>query len=129
MFVREVLDATYGAATFSAYRADSAKHAAAAWKAAGLALAPDVLDHYPQPGDILYKTSGTFGHVGIYCGRLHLADGDENGYVAENSSTKIGRVSGAKGYRSLEDFGRVDLVVRLSPPQRNEVPPKEKRTV
>ena len=60
----------------------------------------------PEPGDLLYKgrRSGAFGHVGIYVG---------DGRVAENSSTKIGRVSGAKGYRTLSQFGTVDAIVRL----------------
>ncbi len=61
-----------------------------------------------EPGDILFKMhgSGGDGHVGIYVG---------GGRVAENSSTPRGRVQGAKGYRSLAEYGHVDLVVRLPP--------------
>lgn len=71
-----------------------------------------------QPGDILFKryvaknSRGVyFGHVGIYAG---------NNLVWENSSTSIGRLSGAKGYRSLTQFGfyngSVDVVGRLPAP-------------
>ncbi|HEX8833979.1 MAG TPA: hypothetical protein VF719_07245 [Abditibacteriaceae bacterium] len=58
------------------------------------------------PGDILFKrnTSGKFGHVGIYLG---------DGLVAENSSTSTGRVQGAKGIRTLAQYGRFDYIGRL----------------
>lgn len=63
----------------------------------------------PQLGDLLFKMTGSggFGHVGIYVG---------GGKVAENSSTKLGRVSGAKGYRTLAQYGKYDLVGRLPEP-------------
>jgi hypothetical protein len=57
-----------------------------------------------QIGDILVKEFAPFGHIGIYVG--------EQG-VAENSSTRIGRVLGAKGYRTLAQWGRPAIVVRL----------------
>jgi hypothetical protein len=65
-----------------------------------------------QVGDLLFKLDGSkgFGHVGIFVGPQG---------VAENSSTKVGRVSGAKGYRSVQDFGKpdkIDLIVRLPDP-------------
>lgn len=58
------------------------------------------------PGDFLFKgkRSGQYGHVGIYVG---------SDLVAENSSTSIGRVSGAKGYRTLRQYGVYDYVGRL----------------
>lgn len=62
-----------------------------------------------QPGDLLFKRygSGGFGHVGVYAG---------NNLVAENSSTRYGRVQGAKGYRTLTQFGYFDVVGRLPAP-------------
>lgn len=60
------------------------------------------------PGDLLIKGAhegAPDGHIGIYVG---------NSNVAENSSTKIGRVSGAKGFRTLAQFGHYDGVVRVS---------------
>ena len=114
MFVREIIDAVYGPTKFAMFRADSAKHAAEKWM-----ISPYVINHdekfEPVPGDLLYKThgSGGFGHVGICVGRLYLDTGDSSIYVAENASTTIGRVSGAKGYRSLIQFGLFDVVVRL----------------
>lgn len=60
----------------------------------------------PRPGDLLYKITGSggFGHVGIMV---------QSGKIAENSSTKIGRIRGAVGYRTLAQFGPYDLIVRL----------------
>lgn len=67
-----------------------------------------------QVGDILFKTTGSggAGHVGIYVGRV---PGYEKlgGLVAENSSTSIRRIQGAKGYRTLREFGAVNVYVRL----------------
>lgn len=67
-----------------------------------------------QPGDILFKryvaksSKGEyFGHVGIYTG---------NNLVWENSSTTKGRLSGAKGYRTLAQYGAFDVVGRLPAP-------------
>ncbi|MEO7715458.1 MAG: hypothetical protein ABIY70_04610 [Capsulimonas sp.] len=58
-------------------------------------------------GDILFKMvgSGGFGHVGIYVG------GSKG--VASNSSTRLGRISGAKGYRTLGQWGAWQLVGRI----------------
>jgi len=116
MFVREVIEAVYGD-RYDDYRADTALHAAQKWQAAGLGKKVEDISDYPQTGDILYKmfNDGDAGHVGIYVGRI----GDPQpviGLVAENSSTSIGRVQGAKGYRNLSEFGAVDLVVRLPDP-------------
>jgi hypothetical protein len=59
-----------------------------------------------QPGDIVFKTKGAgyYGHVGIYVG---------NSLVAENSSTKRGRIRGALGFRTLKEFGKIDIIGRL----------------
>jgi hypothetical protein len=68
-----------------------------------------------EVGDILFKMTGSggFGHVGIYVG--------EEG-VAENSSTPIGRVQGAKGFRTLAQYGHFDLVGRI--PEETPAEPK-----
>lgn len=60
-----------------------------------------------EVGDILFKMTGSggFGHVGIYVG------GSKG--LASNSSTPIGRVSGAKGYRTLGQWGAWQLVGRI----------------
>ncbi|MDQ6699295.1 MAG: copper amine oxidase N-terminal domain-containing protein [Acidobacteriota bacterium] len=60
-----------------------------------------------EPGDILFKKfgSGPFGHVGIF------VSSDKG--VASNSSTQHGRVQGAKGYRTLAQFGHFDFVGRI----------------
>lgn len=60
----------------------------------------------PRPGDLLYRLggSGGYGHVGILV---------QSGKVAENSSTSVGRIRGAVGYRTLAQFGPYDLIVRL----------------
>jgi hypothetical protein len=55
----------------------------------------------------LYKKgtkSNPAGHVGIRVA---------GNRVAENSTTRVGRVQGAKGFRTLDQFGKVDLIVRL----------------
>lgn len=66
----------------------------------------------PQEGDHLVKMvgSGGAGHIGVYVGHV---PGLGDGLVAENSSTALGRVSGAKGYRTLDQFGHYDLLGRL----------------
>jgi hypothetical protein len=59
----------------------------------------------PKDGDILFKpAAGRFGHVGIFvAGRG----------VAENSTTTLGRISGAKGFRTLAQFGEARWIGRL----------------
>ncbi|MCC7494466.1 MAG: hypothetical protein IT204_19065 [Fimbriimonadaceae bacterium] len=66
---------------------------------------PDVKD--TRVGDLLYKLGprkSSPGHVGIRV---------KGNRVAENSSTRIGRVYRALGYRSLAQYGRIDVAVRL----------------
>ena len=100
-WVRQVVQSRYKQ-QFDGYWRGSAKETAAAFKGTRYAVTGA-----PQPGDLLYKTSGKYGHVGIYVG---------HGLVAENSSTTIGRVSGARGLRTLARYGRVDILVRLPLP-------------
>jgi len=103
-FVRQVVASVYGnqyAGLFGASAIDTGNN----FKHAGFSVPvtrPDDL----QIGDILFKMTGSggFGHVGIYVG----AKG-----VAENSSTSLGRISGAKGYRTLEQWGKWQVVGRI----------------
>lgn len=113
-FVRQVLARVYGN-QYAGFMSSSAIQTAEAFHSAGLAVSPETLENYPIPGDILYKTttSGKHGHVGIFVG-------DDK--VAENSSTSLGRVSGAKGYRTVAQFGKVDWVVRLPEPEPEPEP-------
>lgn len=108
VFARLCYEHVYGK-EFEKYRRASAALTGLAFQAGGLAIT-EAQAGKKQPGDILYKVhgSGGYGHVGIVV--------DEN-RVAENSSTHIGRVRGALGYRTLAQFGSCDLVVRLTPPQ------------
>jgi len=102
-FVRQCTEKVYGTKFDHLFRAD-AKLTAAAFKEAQMAAVPQW--RAVQPGDILFQTDGhgPHGHVAIFIG---------SGLVAENSSTSIGRVAGAKGFRSLKQFGEYQLVGRL----------------
>jgi hypothetical protein len=62
-----------------------------------------------QEGDICVKVFAPYGHIGIAVRKV--ANGPI--YVAENSSTSIGRVLGAKGYRPLAIWGTPSIVIRL----------------
>ncbi len=102
-FVRQVSSKVYGdkyAGLFGASAISSCNN----FLAAGLAE-PHTAQNV-ELGDILFKRQGAgpFGHVGIYVG--------DRG-VAENSSTSIGRIQGAKGFRSLAQFGAFDFLGRL----------------
>jgi len=74
-----------------------------------------------RPGDYLYKgnqTSGPSGHVGIFFHNIG-ADGLPVGSVAENSLYHMnpehdGNISGAKGIRTLTEFGAYEMVVRMT---------------
>lgn len=68
-----------------------------------------------QPGDMPVKTQvarnrwGDFsGHIGVVCMDLR---------IGENSSTSIGRVKGALGFRTQDQFGEFDIVIRLPDPK------------
>jgi len=105
-FCRRVARRVYGL-RYDHLFGPSARETAARLKAAGL-----LLDHQTGsiPGDLLFKLdtkSGKDGHVGIRV---------EGNKVAENSSTKKGRINGALGFRTLEEFGKVSAVGRLPQP-------------
>src|SRR4051794_18509888 len=90
-YVRQVMQRVYGS-KYDEYFQASAKATAYALLHAGLAV--DASDAGElETGDVLYKTTtaGPFGHVGIYVG-------DDK--IASNSSTSLGRIHGAKGYRT-----------------------------
>lgn len=101
-FVRQVVQATYGH-RFDRYHGASAEHSRRLWSSSPYVVSPG---SGSVPGDILYK-KGTkmnpFGHVGI-----RIAGNQ----VAENSTVHGGEFGG-RGIRTLEDFGPVDMVVRL----------------
>ena len=118
-FVSQVIRSVYGH-EYDDYCLDSALHSAHAYAAGGYSVPGP-----PQVGDILYKTqgSGGFGHVGIYVGKpANQSDIPSNligkNLVCENSSTRYGRVQGAKGYREYctsggSCWGPWDILVRL----------------
>lgn len=102
-FIRQIIQARYGGA-FDKYHDASAELSRRRWAKSPYAVPPG---NGSVVGDILYKRgtkANPYGHVGI------RVPGNK---VAENSTTSKGRIQGAKGYRSLEDFGTVDLIVRL----------------
>lgn len=123
-WVRETVQAVYGDRyedlmhTASPDGSVSAVTVARAWlrhPPAGVVVIETSDPAQTQVGDLLYKRrgSGGFGHVGI------RVVGNK---VAENSSTRSGRVHGALGFRYLLRgeapsaaawFGAFDLVVRL----------------
>jgi hypothetical protein len=127
-YVRQVVEATHSSTKYSYLFGASAKISA------NLFLASPYGYHWPaeksklggviQPGDILFKRrgSGGYGHVGIYVGDI---PGVGKQLVAENSSTSIGRIQGAKGYRTLAQFnndGKLDVVGRLPLPANYKAP-------
>ncbi len=103
-FVRQVVSKVYGdkyQGLFGASAIDTGRN----FEHAGLDASATQSSQL-EVGDILFKMqgSGGFGHVGIYVG--------EKG-VASNSSTPLGRLSGAKGYRTLGQWGQWQLVGRI----------------
>lgn len=101
--VREAIQSEYGD-DYNRFHQGTAHDSMVAWHSSRFAV---TARHGSVVGDILYKrgTRGNpAGHVGIRVpGNL----------VAENSSTRAGRVRGAYGFRTVEQFGKVDLIVRL----------------
>jgi hypothetical protein len=116
-FFRQVSESVYGT-TYADYYCASARETALAFLDGGQqdysAFVATSSEH-PQLGDVFFKTqgSGNFGHVGIYVGDIAGIGAD---LVAENSSTSIGRINGAKGYRTLNQWGHIDVVVRFPDP-------------
>lgn len=102
-FTRQVIQAVYGS-HFDRYHKPSAQLSLEAWKGSEYAVAPE---RGSVIGDILYKkaTKGNpYGHVGVRVA---------GNRVAENSTVHGSKKNGGKGFRTLERFGKVDLIVRL----------------
>lgn len=102
-FVRQVVMKVYGEKVRGLF-GGSAIDTGRRFQKAGLDVNVDA--NHLEVGDILVKMrgSGGFGHIGIFVGPKG---------VAENSSTSIGRVSGAKGFRTLGQWGQFDVVARI----------------
>ncbi len=114
-FVRQVTQKVYGDEYRSLFGA-SAIETGHNFRDAGLTV--NATASTIEVGDILFKMTGSggFGHVGIYVG--------EKG-VAENSSTSIGRVQGAKGFRTLAQMGTLiwwDASLKKSPRNPKRMP-------
>lgn len=101
-WMRQCVQVEYGA-KYNSYHAATAEQSRRLWLLSKYAVAPE---RGSKIGDILYKR-GTptqpSGHVGI-----RIA----GNRVAENSSVHGGD-GDARGTRSLAEFGKVDLIVRL----------------
>ena len=97
-FARQVVQAVCGD-EYDDYHGPSAKVSAFRWRRGGFAVTGPI-----EPGDLLYRTGGEWGHVGIYVG-------DDS--VAENSTTRHGRVQGCKGFRTLSQYDRWQITVRI----------------
>jgi hypothetical protein len=102
-FCRRVARRVYGS-KFDHFFGASARETADRFKAAGLLLDAEAAS---VPGDLLFKLDAASGKSG------HVAIRVEGNKVAENSSTKKGRINGALGFRTLEEFGRVTAIGRL----------------
>lgn len=107
-FARLCVQSVYGHRYDHVLAKPTARLAGLALRGAGLGVTGK-----PKFGDLLYKLtgSGDAGHVGILTARG----------VAENSSTRIGRLHGALGYRSLPDYGPYDVCIRLPEESRGEL--------
>ena len=129
-FVRQVFFSLYGqeypysnfagSALETMHNFASTKYAR--WNNIGSVVPVERVKRMIEPGDYLYKgsaTSGSFGHVGIAFNNNTGLSTNGTVSVAENSSYHTnpahdGNVSGAKGFRTLEEFGSFELLVRLS---------------
>lgn len=129
-FVRIIVQATYGSLYDRAVVSPSPSQASA------IDAAHRFSHYFPEfthpshsssfqlePGDILFKTknSSAFGHVGILTSPTR---------IAENSSTAIGRIHGALGYRTPAQFGATDphyapIIVRLPTITPSPIPSQE----
>lgn len=118
-WARQSIMAAYGLPNPPSYHRGSAKEAGLAMLKAGLAFRTG--QDEIEEGDILFKTNGEHGHVGIvvmWNGALA---------VAENSSYHWKRHRGdARGVRTLREFGPFDLVGRLSEESAEEKPSQSK---
>jgi len=112
IFVREVYESIYGP-LFESVRARTASEVASNWKSQ-TPTDVKIISHASQlePGDLLYKNHHTdppSGHAAVYIGSVGSTGYD----VTENSAFANHRVHGAKGYRTLSEFGDIDVIVRL----------------
>ena len=106
-WAREVRQAALGKG-YDKYDRPRARDAGMALSSGGFSVPTSELG----PGCLVFKLYRPDGHVGIYVGDV----GGQHDLVAENSSTRIGRVRGAAGYRTLEQWGDPDLVICLPDP-------------
>ena len=91
------------------------------WSNNGVTRGKPLEGAFLRPGDYLYKgslTSGPSGHVGIFFHNIG-GDGLPVGSVAENSTYHMaagsdGNISGAKGIRTLTEFGAYEMIVRFT---------------
>jgi hypothetical protein len=124
---RQWAETVYGTRYDRLFRGDGSERDATAARASyrflasGLAFPAFELEAHGglQAGDMPVKTKVApnrfgedSGHIGVVC---------EDGRIAENSSTSIGRVRSALGYRSRVQFGAFQLVVRLPDPRQPRV--------
>lgn len=129
-FMRQNDESVEGTKYEALWRGDGSERDATAARAghrflkAGLGfLASDLGAHGGlQPGDMPVKTQvapnrwGDFsGHIGALCMDMKR--------IAENSSTSIGRVRGALGFRTLAQWGAFNIVIRLPDPSAIIVAP------
>jgi hypothetical protein len=104
-FARQVVQRVYGS-KYDKYFKGTALETMEAFRDSPYAVDPK---RGSVPGDLLYKgraKSGPAGHVGIRV---------EGNRVAENSSFHITHEGDkeARGFRTLQQFGEPDLIVRL----------------
>lgn len=115
-FVRQAIMKLYGLREPPSYHRGSAKAAAYAMLEEGKAHRYNGDPGSLEIGDILLKTTGEHGHVGILTHRG----------IAENSSFHWRRHPGdARGLRSLEQFGTFQIVGRIPPPGAASLPPEQ----
>lgn len=123
-FVRVVCERVGGLAqrVMDEYRRETAAATMTAFEGTNWAVWDGLADYGTVPnlvaGDILYKgriTSGVNGHTAVVFHNLVM--GQSVLCVAENSSWQLSHpdhaVQGAKGWRTLHEFGPFELVVRI----------------
>lgn len=106
-FVRQVLQSTYPETFDASLFCGTAVETAEELVKHGHAQVFDERTMKLEEGDVIYKTYQPFGHAAIVT--VH------NGalVIAENSSTHLGRVNGALGYRTLNEWGAPDVIWRI----------------
>ena len=113
-FVRQVIQSVYGSIYDDLYAA-SAWDTADNWISAGKAMPANTTPY--ENGDLFFKQASDQpnGHASCYVGPVPGVGTD---MVASNSVTQIGRINGARGFRTLAQWGKLDVLVRIEPPQR-----------